>query len=99
MADCLHMFRGYRVPAKTVEAVRQAIIDTPRRVDVGALRAIVEPTLQPVDPWSSTSRGEAARCAVRSFLFDAVRAGLVRQRMNAWHLPAWWRVRKHTGAA
>jgi hypothetical protein len=30
MADCLHMFRGYRVPPKTVEAVKQAIIDTPR---------------------------------------------------------------------
>ncbi|WP_254632458.1 hypothetical protein [Achromobacter denitrificans] len=37
MADCLHMFRGYRVPLETVEAVRQAIIDTPRQVQVSAL--------------------------------------------------------------
>ncbi|CAB3904558.1 hypothetical protein LMG26858_04412 [Achromobacter anxifer] len=99
MGDCLHMFRGYRVPVEAVEAVRQAIIDTPRRVDVGALRAIVEPALLPVDPWFSTSRGVAARCAVDSLLFDAVRAGLIRRRVNAWHLPAWWRVRKQAGAA
>ncbi|MDF8360182.1 hypothetical protein [Achromobacter anxifer] len=99
MGDCLHMFRGYRVPLATVEAVRQAIIDTPQRVDVGALRAIVEPALQPVDPWASTSRGEAARCAVNSFLYDAVRAGLVKRRVNAWQLPAWWRIRKSVGAA
>lgn len=99
MGDCLHMFRGYRVPLATVEAVRQAIIDTPRRVDVGALRAIVEPALLAVDPWFSTSRAEAASCAVNSFLFDAVRDGLVRQRVNAWRLPAWWRIRKTVGVA
>ncbi|WLW63657.1 hypothetical protein RA224_09600 [Achromobacter aegrifaciens] len=99
MADCLHMFRGYCVPLATVEAVRLAIIETPRRVDVGALRAIVEPALLPVDPWFSTSRAMAASCAVNAFLFDAVRDGLVRQRVNAWHLPAWWRVRKQAGAA
>ena len=99
MGDCLHMFRGYCVPLATVEAVRQAIIETPRRVDVGALRAIVEPALLPVDPWFSTSRSVAARCAVDSFLFDAVRAGLIRRRVSAWHLPAWWRIRKPAGAA
>ncbi|WP_313378124.1 hypothetical protein [Achromobacter insolitus] len=99
MAECLHMFRGYRVPPETVEQVRQAIIDTARRVDVRALREIVEPALVAVNPWPSTSRDEAARCAVSAFLFDAVRAGLVRRRVNAWQLPAWWRVRKHAGAA
>lgn len=99
MADCLHMFRGYRVPPETVEAVRQAIIDTPRRVDVGALHELVEPALVAVDPWPSTRRSEAAHFAVSSFLFDAVRAGLVKRRVNAWQLPAWYRVRKHMGAA
>ncbi|MBV2161398.1 MAG: hypothetical protein ACN6PJ_23050 [Achromobacter sp.] len=98
MADCLHMFRGYRVPQETVEAVRRAIIETPRRVDVRALREAVEPALVPVNPWPSTTRSEAARCAVSAFLFDAVRAGLVKRRVNAWQLPAWWRVRKPTGA-
>lgn len=99
MADCLHMFRGYRVPPETVADVRQAIIDTPKRIDEAALRAMVEPALIAVDPWPSTSRGEAARCAVSSFLFDAVRAGLVIQRVNAWRTPAWWRVQKQARAA
>jgi hypothetical protein len=98
MADCLHMFRGYRVPPETVVAVRQAIIDTARRVDVGALRGIVLPALVPVDPWLSTSRAEAAACAVNAFLFDAVRAGLVTRHTNGWKFPAWRRVRKQPGA-
>ena len=99
MADCLHMFRGYRVPPETVEAVRQAIIDTPRRVDVGALKSIVEPALIAVDPWPDSSRAEAASRAVDSFLFDAVRADLITRHVNGWFLPAWWRVKKQAGAA
>ena len=99
MADCLHMFRGYRVPPETVEQVRQTIIDTTRRVDIRALQDVVEPSLVPVNPWPSTTRREAAHFAVSSFLFDAVQAGLVRRRVNAWQLPAWWRVRKPAGAA
>ncbi|MNL00884.1 hypothetical protein D3C87_1213310 [compost metagenome] len=98
MADCLHMFRGYRVPPATVEQVRQAIIDTRGRVDLETLRGIVRPALKPVDPWPSTSRADAAACAVDSFLFDAVRAGLVKRHMNGWKLPAWWRVKKQAEA-
>lgn len=98
MADCLHMFRGYQVPPETVERVRQAIIDTRGRVDVAALRAIVQPALKAVDPWSSTSKAMAAACAVDSFVFDAARAGLVKRHANAWKFPAWYRVRKQTGA-
>ncbi|MGE6916729.1 hypothetical protein [Achromobacter kerstersii] len=93
MTDCLHMFRGYRVPPDTVEAVKQAIIDTPRRVDVVALRAIVLPALVAVDPWPSTPRADAAARAVDSFLFDAARAGLIKRRANAWKFPYWWRVK------
>lgn len=93
MTDCLHMFRGYRVPPETVEAVRQAIINTPRRVDVPALRSIVEPALVPVDPWRSTTRAVAAACAVESLLFDATQGGLVIRRTNGWKFPYWWRVR------
>lgn len=99
MAECLHMFRGYRVPPATVEQVRQAIIDTRGRVDVTALRAIVRPAMQAVDPWFSTSRAEAAACAVDSFVFDAARAGLVKRHMNAWKFPAWYRVKKQAEAA
>ena len=98
MADCLHMFRGYRVPPETVEQVKQAIIDTRGRVNLDELRAIVQPAMKAVDPWSSTSRAEAAACAVDSFLFDAARAGLVKRHMNAWKFPAWWRVNKQGGA-
>lgn len=98
MADCLHMFRGYRVPPETVEQVKQAIIDTAHRVDVQSLRGIVEPALVPVDPWPRTSRAEAATRAVESFLFDAVRAGLVTRHTNAWKFPAWWRVKARPGA-
>lgn len=93
MADCLHMFKGYRVPAEAAEAVRQAIIDTPRRVDVPGLRRIVEPALVAVSPWSRTTRAEAAARAVDSFLFDAVRAGLVTRHANGWNFPYWWRIR------
>ncbi|CAB3850171.1 MULTISPECIES: hypothetical protein [Achromobacter] len=99
MADCLHMFRGYRVPPEAVEQVKQAIIDTRGRVDLEALRGIVRPAMKAVDPWSSTTRAEAAACAVDSFLFDAARAGLVKRHMNGWKFPAWWRVKKQTGAA
>lgn len=98
MADCLHMFRGYRVPPATVEAVKLAIINTPRRVDVPALRSIVEPALVPVDPWGSTTRAVAAACAVESFLFDATQAGLIKRRTNGWKFPYWWRVRSSSGA-
>jgi hypothetical protein len=87
------MFRGYRVPPETVEAVKQAIINTPRRVDVPALRSLVEPALVPVDPWHSTTRAVAAACAVESFLFDATQAGLVTRHANGWKFPYWWRVR------
>jgi len=93
MADCLHMFRGYRVPPEAVQAVKQAIIDTPRRVDVKALQEIVLPTLVAVDPWPSTSRADAAARAVESFLFDATQAGLVSRHMNGWKFPYWWRVK------
>jgi hypothetical protein len=92
MADCLHMFRGYRVPPATVETVKQAIIDTPPRVDVLALRGIVLPALVAVDPWPSTSRADAAARAVDSFLFDAAHAGLIKRRTNGWKFPYWWRV-------
>ena len=98
MADCLHMFRGYQVPPETVEQVRQAILDTRGRVDVAALRAIVQPAMKAVDPWSSTSREVAAACAVDSIVFDAARAGLVKRRVSAWKFPAWYRVKKQTGA-
>lgn len=98
MADCLHMFRGYRVPPETVEAVKQAIIDTPRRVDIKALQGIVKSALVPVDPWPSTSRADAATLAVQSFLFDATQAGLVTRRMNGWKFPYWWRVKAASGA-
>lgn len=50
MRNTLHMFKGYRVPPETVEAVRQAIIDTRRQVNVPALRALVVPALVPVSP-------------------------------------------------
>ena len=99
MADCLHMFRGYRVPPETVEQVKQAIIDTRGRVDLEALRSIVRPAMKAVAPWSSTTRAEAAACAVDSFLFDAARAGLVKRHVNGWKFPAWWRVKKQMGAA
>lgn len=99
MADCLHMFRGYRVPQETVQAVRQAIIDTPRQVQVGALRAMVSPAMVAVSPWLRTTRDDAAAAAVESFLFDAVRAGLVRRHMNGWKFSHWSRVRKQRGAA
>jgi len=99
MADCLHMFRGYRVPAETVEAVRQAIIDTPRQVQVTALRAMVSPALVAVSPWLRTTRDDAAAAAVESLLFDAVRAGLVRRHTNGWKFSHWSRVRKQRGAA
>lgn len=98
MADCLHMFRGYRVPPKTVEEVKQAIIDTRSRVDVQVLRGIVQPALVPVDPWPSTSRADAAARAVESFLFDATRAGLITRRTNGWKFPYWWRVQAKPGA-
>ena len=98
MADCLHMFRGYQVPPETVEQVRQTIIETRGRVDVAALRAIVQPALKAVDPWRSTSRAMAAACAVDSFVFDAARAGLVKRHVNAWRFPAWYRVKKQAGA-
>lgn len=99
MADCLHMFRGYRVPPETVERVKQAIIDTRGRVDVAALRAIVKPAMKAVDPWSSTTREQAAACAVDSLLFDATRAGLVECHTNGWKFPGWWRAKNHAGAA
>ncbi|KNY09407.1 hypothetical protein AKG08_17330 [Achromobacter piechaudii] len=98
MADCLHMFRGYLVPPATVEAVKQAIIDTPRCVDIKALKELVQPTLVAVDPWPSTSRAQAAARAVESFLFDASRAGLVKRRTNGWKFPYWWRVKEPSGA-
>ncbi|MNY40843.1 hypothetical protein D3C86_1756140 [compost metagenome] len=93
MADCLHMFRGYRVPPEAVQAVKQAIIDTPRRVDVKALQGIVQAALVPVDPWRSTTRAVAAACAVESFLFEATQAGLITRRTIGWKFPYWWRVK------
>ncbi len=99
MADCLHMFKGYRVPPETVETVRQAIIDTPRRVDVPALRALVLPALVAVQPWPKTTRDDAAASAIDSLLFDAVRAGLITRHTNAWRWPAWYRAKTQTGAA
>lgn len=99
MRSCLHMFKGYRVPPETVESVRQAIIDTPRRIDVTALKALVLPALVAVDPWSRTTRDDAAASAVDSFLFDAVRAGQVKRRMNGWRFSHWYRVQKQEGAA
>jgi hypothetical protein len=98
MTDCLHMFRGYRVPPETVQAVKQAIIDTPRRVDVKALQGIVQAALVPVDPWRSTTRAVAAACAVESFLFEATQAGLITRRTNGWKFPYWWRVKAKAGA-
>jgi len=97
MADCLRMFRGYRVPPEAVQAVKQAIINTPRRVDVPALRSLVEPALVPVDPWRSTTRAVAAACAVESLLFDATQAGLVTRRTNGWKFPYWSRVKTEPG--
>jgi len=98
MRNTLHMFKGYRVPPATVEAVRQAIIDTRRQVDVVALRALVAPAMVPVSPWLRVSREEAAMAAVESFLFDAARDGLVKRHANAWRFPHWSRVRKQEGA-
>ncbi|MFY2030253.1 hypothetical protein ACOTDE_26425 [Achromobacter xylosoxidans] len=98
MRDTLHMFKGYRVPPATVEAVRQAIIDTRHQVDVLALRALVVPDLKAVSPWLRVSREEAAVAAVDSFLFDAVRAGLVQRRMSVLRYHYWYRV-KRQGAA
>lgn len=99
MPDCLHMFKGYRVPPETVEKVRQAIIDTPRRVDVPALRALVVPALVAVQPWPKTTRDDAAARAVESLLFDAVRAGQLERHMNGWKFSHWSRIRKQQGAA
>ncbi len=99
MPDCLHMFKGYRVPPEAAQAVRQAIIDTRRQVDVVALRTLVVPALVPVSPWLRVSREEAAVAAVESFLFDAVRAGLVKRHSNAWRFPHWSRVKKQQGAS
>ncbi|WP_025135911.1 hypothetical protein [Achromobacter sp. DH1f] len=99
MRSCLHMFKGYRVPPETAQAVRQAIIDTPRRVDVQALRALVSPALEAVQPWPKTTRDEAAARAVDSLLFDAVRDGLVTRHSNAWRFPVWYRAKTRQGAA
>lgn len=98
MRNTLHMFKGYRVPLETVEAVRQVIIDTRRQVDVVALRALVAPALVAVSPWLRVSREEAAVAAVESFLFDAVSAGLVKRHASAWRFPHWSRVTKQEGA-
>ncbi len=99
MPDCLHMFKGYRVPPETVEKVRQAILDAPRRIDVLALRDIVTPALLAVQPWPRTTREDAAARAVESFLFDMVRAGQVKRHMNGWKFAHWSRVRKEQGEA
>lgn len=99
MADCLHMFKGYRVPPETFQAVRQAILDTRREVDVSALRALVGPKLEAVSPWPRATRDDAAIAAVDSFLFDAVQDGLVERCMNGWRFPHWYRVKKQEGAA
>lgn len=99
MPNCLHMFKGYRVPPETVQAVRQAIIDTPRKVDVQALRALVLPALLPVQPWPRNTRDDAAASAIDSLLFDAVRAGLITRHANAWRWPTWYRAKARTGAA
>lgn len=95
----MHMFKGYRVPPETFQAAWQAILDTHRRVDVVALRALIVGSLVAVDPWPGETRADAAVAAVDSFLYEAVRAGLVKRYMNGWKLPAWWRVREKQGAA
>ncbi|MFY3302601.1 hypothetical protein ACOTEY_12555 [Achromobacter xylosoxidans] len=99
MRNTLHMFKGYRVPPATVEAVRQAIIATRGEVDLTSLRAMVLPALVAVDPWPRTTREDAAIAAVDSFLFDAVRAGLVKRHSNGWRFSHWHRVKKQQGAA
>lgn len=99
MADCLHMFKGYRVPPETAQAVRQAIVDTSREVDLTALRALVLRALVAVDPWPCSTREDAAVAAVDAFLFDAVRDGLVKRHSNGWRFPHWHRVKKQRGAA
>ncbi|CAB3647511.1 hypothetical protein LMG26696_02610 [Achromobacter pulmonis] len=98
MRNTLHMFKGYRVPPETAQAVRKAIIDTTREVDLSALRALVLPALVAVDPWPRSSREDAAVAAVDSFLFDAVRAGLVKRHSNGWRFSHWRRVKKQQGA-
>lgn len=98
MRDTLHMFKGYRVPPATVEAVRQAIIDTRSEIDLTALRALVLPALVAVDP-GRAPREDAAIAAVDAFLFDAVRAGLVKRHSNGWRFSHWHRVKKQQGAA
>lgn len=98
MPECLHIFKGYRVPLETVQAVRQAIIDTPRQVDVQGLRVLVASALVAVQPWPNTTRNDAAARAVDSFLFDAVRAGLITRHANAWRFPTWYRAKAKKGA-
>ncbi|WP_238911911.1 hypothetical protein [Achromobacter xylosoxidans] len=100
MAACLHTFRGYRVPAETVERVRQAILDTRGAVDVFALRATVAAEMVAVSPWASSPRELAAANAVNAFLFDASRAGLIRRGGGyGWAYRPWVRVRGNTGRA
>ncbi|CAB3850091.1 hypothetical protein LMG26846_01947 [Achromobacter insuavis] len=99
MSDCLHMFKGYRVPPETFQVVWQAIIDTRREVDVPALRALVVDDLKAVSPWPRATRDDAASAAVDSFLFEAVRAGLVKRCMNGWRFSHWHRVKMREGAA
>jgi hypothetical protein len=98
MRNTLHMFKGYRVPPETAQEVRRAIIDTSSQVNLTALRALVSPALVPVDPWPRSTREDAAIAAVDSFLFDAVRAGLVKRRMNGWRFSHWYRIKKEQGA-
>lgn len=98
MRNTLHMFKGYRVSPETAQEVRQAIIDTPRDVDLTALRALVLPALIAVDPWPRSTREDAAIAAVDSFLFDAARAGLVKRHSNGWRFSHWHRVKKQQGA-
>lgn len=99
MSDCLHMFKGYRVPPETFQAAWQAIIDTRRDVDVPALRAMVAPKMKAVSPWVRVERDEAARAAIESFLFEAVRAGLVKRRTGPRGYPFWSRVREKGSVA
>lgn len=98
MADCLHMFKGYRVPPETFQAVRQAILDTRRQVDVPALRTLVADNLKAVNPWPRATRDDAAAAAVESFLSEAARDGLVERCMNGWRFPHWYRVKRQPGA-
>lgn len=98
MRNTLHMFKGYRVPPETAQEVRQAIIDTSSQVNLTALRALVLPALVPVDPWPRSTRADAAIAAVDSFLFDAVRAGLVKRQMNGLRFSHWYRIKKQQGA-